>query len=210
MRTASLGLTLLAGLVILGSAFSATDQEPESATLPERSFTITSDPTEPVVSMKSRSGSSNNRSNYTLYGDGRFVHEAFTGSGDLFGSWELTLPFDELRELVAIAVDHGLMETDDGQIETRRKALVRQDLDPRRGGVTVSDEGWLALTIYLATYTRDDQTTKQVIKTFKPKYVMVFETVFPEIPEYAGLAEFLRRLNSIALQAETQGAAGNS
>lgn len=208
MRTASLGLTLLAGLVILGSAFSAIDQEPESATLPERSFTITSDPTEPVVSMRSSSSLSGSRSSSTLYGDGRYVRETYAWSGEL-GHFETTLPFEELQQLAALAVDHGLIDTDDRQIDERRKALLRQDLEPFRARVSTSDQAQIVLTIHLASYTRDGKTREQVTKMFRLKSPIAFERLFPEIPEYAGLAKLLRRLNSIAVQAEQQDGKNN-
>jgi hypothetical protein len=204
MRKSLLRLAGLAGLALLLSSPAVVSQDQADRRPPTRSFTTTADPAKPVVTMKSIGGLSGYRGTYTLYGDGRYVGEVYHRSGDLLRRLETTLSLEELHEVVAIAVDHGLMDTEDSEIEAKKRTLVLQDPDFSRGRVSIADEGRIFLSVHLETYTRDGTISEDLTKTFQPKNVLINDRLFPEIEEYSGLAQLTRRLNSIAAQAKEQ------
>jgi hypothetical protein len=182
-------------LILAGGSAGAGD-----AAKPDRSFTITSDPSQVVISRTWVTGLTFDQGRYVIYGDGRFVHETRTYAGDLLGENEATLPFEELRAVVAIAVDHGLLDIDEAQLLRRLQAL--QQNDPRRARTTVSDGGTTVITISVAAYTLDGVSTGPVEQSFKLGPVKLLSELFPEIPELAGFAALTRRLEALALQAE--------
>jgi hypothetical protein len=192
-RNPSQAMPLVVAVCVLGAVLPlppAAVGAPEAAV--HREFTISSDPTQAVISVTSSGGLSNDSSRYVIYGDGRFVHESHTRSGTLLGSHELALPYDEVMDVVSTAVNAGLMDTDATELAGRMNSLMQRF--PRRAHLIVTDVGHSVFVISLTSYSRSGEAAGAVTKTYKLTAANVLAETYPELPELAGLAQLTHRL----------------
>jgi hypothetical protein len=136
-----LALVGAGGFLALVPLSRGTGETPD-ATVP-RDFTISSDPTVAVLQMTFIGSFDGERAIYSLFGDGRFRVERRTRFGDLVKEAETEYPFTEVERLVRVAVDHGLADAAQDDLEP-----VFRQLQP------TTDLGSARVELRLATYTR--------------------------------------------------------
>lgn len=177
----TLAMTLAAAAI----AWLAPDLAPQTqaAAEGERSFTLSTDPEE-VVLQYNYGGGMGPSVVYTLYGDGRLVHERVReAASHVSDRVEMQLGFMEQQELLRIVVDAGLLECDPECIEKRcAQSYGLHRIAPG------NDCGGVILTLNLETYRGPGESAP----------VSVHQRMYQHCPQYvAELCPAIEELQAI-------------
>lgn len=154
MRLSLLGLLLLLGvaLVVVAPPSRGVD-EGEPVT---REFTFSADPEVAVLTITHIGGLSGDRTVYTLYGAGRLRLEQRSRSDEVHKSSETMLSYDEMRDFLAIAVEHELLDTSP-------EGLLAEITHPP----TIRDAGTMVVEIHVTSYTRNGENLGAASNTLR-------------------------------------------
>lgn len=178
MRRALLGLLLLAAGVLLVLVPLSRGAEESNQQPVVRELSFAADPTVSVLRLTFIGSFDGQRTIYSIFGDGRFRVERRSRFGDLVAEAETEYAFSELQRLARLAVDHGLADATQEDIEP----LFRQ-LQP------TSDLGSAVVELHLASYSRDGENLGPVDQRLRippPRYT---NHHYPGNELMAGLAE---------------------
>lgn len=160
----------------------------------QRSFTLSTDPEEVVLQARF-SGGMRPSVVYTLYGDGRLVHEEVNEAAkSVRDRVDTQLEFAEREELIRIVVDAGLLECDPECIEKRCAQLLGvQTIPPGR------DCRGVMLTLNLETYQAPGESSARSVQRRMylecPHALVSFYCSERDLPEVQALLELARALN---------------
>lgn len=170
----------------------------------ERSFTLSMDP-EAILLQVRFSGSAGPAVVYTLYGDGRLVHERVQEAAKHVSEHvEMQLGFLEGQELIRIVVDAGLLECDPDCINKRCASLLGVHRIPQ-----TRDCGGVMLTLNLESYQGPQESTPRRVDSRVyldcPHALVDYYCSARDLPEaqaYLDLAEALHERKMAAQEAE--------
>ena len=148
-----------------------------------RSFALSSDPEVAVLTVTSSGGLSGKQTRYVLYGDGRLVMERRGSPEVVYESSEAILSLPEARDLVGVAVDHGLLDISQQQLLAGVK-------EPS----AITDAGSTTVEIQVASYNYNGVERGAVTNTLRLKEPWALRRWNPDNAVVAGMAELSVRL----------------
>lgn len=182
-RTLSLCLILIgAGVLLALVPLSRGAGENEAIT---RSFTFSSDPEVAVLTVTNIGGLSGKSSTYTLYGDGRLHFERRGSPTVVYESSEAKLSYEEARDLLAVAVEHGLLDTSQQEL-----------LAEVKDRFVLTDAGTTVVEIHVTSYTRNGAEQGAVSSTLRLTEPWALRRWNPDNATIAGMIELSSRLAS--------------
>jgi len=195
---AILSIALLAWLTL-----GADDETALQTVETEPSYSFSADPGQEILSIRYWGGMTGEEHKYTLWGDGRLERTLRgRGSAPEVLQKEASLDFDEMSELVGVAVHGSLMEWDEEELSLRIHRALTGDLELEKGGrlFTPTDMPWTEVTLNLETYQASaGQTQSPALQTFSYRWSpRLFRKAFkegfevPEIEALIALENFLR------------------
>lgn len=176
-RTLSLGLLVAGAAALLALVPLSRGTQGAAGAAVRREFTITADPAVAVLQMTFIGSFDGERALYSLYGDGRFRVERRTRSGDVIKEAEAEYPFAEIERLVRVAVDHGLADASQSDLEPAFRQL-----EP------TSDMGTASVQLRLASYSRNGEEVGAVEQRLRIPPPRFTNHHFPGNDLIAGLA----------------------
>ena len=154
-------------------------------TYAEASFGYSKDPTRVILHVTE--GRQDMRiQSMTVYGDGRLDIELRTGSETVLVEHSRQLSEAEVSRILRDAVDHGLAEWDNG----RMHSLILT----KKGGRAYApspDARNVTILISLTEYRRGPYEIESLERTARVRGADVAAEVFPEIPEFRGVANLM-------------------
>ena len=123
---------------------------------------------------------------YSLYGDGRFVVEQQSHSGELLDSVEMHLSFAEVQSLLRTLIDHGFLDTTQRSLEDR----LRGDHAPSR----LIDGGTMMVAMHLDSYTKGKETVGPLTQWIAVAAPGRSHRPNPAVPELTGFSLLAERL----------------
>jgi len=186
-------MMMSAWLFLAACAFGQRKGEPTYA---EATFEYSRDPTRVVLHVIVTTPDLITRT-MTVYGDGRLDLEIRTGTETTLDEHSRQTSTEELDRILRDAVDHGLIEWDEGRIHSLQ-------LTSRggRGYGPPSDSQNVTLLISVTEYRRGSYQLKDVERTIRlrgPEYVA---RDFPEIVEFTGIHNLVAQLDREFKEAE--------
>lgn len=182
MRRSLLGLLLLLGVALLVVAPPSRGvDEGEPVT---REFTFSSDPSVAVLTITYIGGLSGDRTVYIFHGDGRLRLEQRARNDEVHKSSETTLSYDEMRDLLAIAVEHGLLDTSP-------EGLLAEITHPP----TIRDAGTMVVEVHVTSYTRNGEDLGAASNTLRLNAPRAQYAKHPESTPIAGMAALSDQLS---------------
>lgn len=177
-RILSIGLLLLGAgtLLVLVPLSRGTDERAHEAV--RRDFTLSSDPTVAVLQMTFIGSFDGERIIYSLFGNGRFRVERRTRFGDLIKEAETDYLFTEVQRLARIAVDHGLADATQDDVEPAFRQLQ-----------PTTDLGSASVQLRLTSYSRDGRELGAVEQSLRIPPPRFTNHHYPGNELLAGLAE---------------------
>jgi len=156
--------------------------------LTEASFTLSSDPTDAILSIRSTGGLRGTVSEMNLYGDGRLVLSR-EQHGNFLGEWVRELNFEEMRRLVRIATDHGLAEWRPEKQEIRQRELAGGQPLPR-----LIDGSRVEVRLALKSYERGTIRLEPVISHISFNTPSFLVQKFPGYQELQGVRQLSKEM----------------
>jgi hypothetical protein len=142
-------------------------------------FVYSTNPAKVVLSIAIE-GMTPARSLFTLYGDGRLTRLEFWGNDEKVRT-EVTLTADQLKDLLGIAVTHGLAEWDLTRVQDQQIARIGQLY------VAPDDESRILILLSLTEYRRGEFYRAPVEEKIRFSGAAFFSRRLPKIPEIEGI-----------------------
>lgn len=170
-------------------------QRPGEPPYTEAEFTYSTDPTRAILHMKV-TNNARERWEMTLFGDGKMVlFEEIRGQAQ---KQAVSLPDDEVRDVLRKVVDSGLAEWDPLAFDAQFSEKYGGKSPPR-----MFDAPRVTITISLDSYARGDFDLVDVRRNIKAWNGEGSRAeMFPDIPEYGGIAYLLDLRREKAKQLE--------
>jgi len=155
----------------------------------EATFNYSKNPTRVVLHVI-MSGQDLKIRTMTLFGDGRLDFEVRTGTETILAESSRQISTEEMNRILRDAVDHGLVEWDNGRIHSLQ-------LTSRggRGYGPPEDSANVTLLIALTEYRRGPYQLKDVERTIRVHGPGYAAEDFPEIVEFAGINNLVILMN---------------
>lgn len=180
-RTLFLGLVLVGvGALLAVVPLSRGKDESEAVT---RSFTFSSDAEVAVLTVTDIGGLSGKSTIYTLYGDGRLRFERRGRATVVYESVEATLSYQEARDLLAVAIDHGLLDISQQELVAGVKDRF-----------VLTDAGTTVVEIHVTSYTRNGEEQGAVSNTLRLTEPWALRRWNPDNAAIEGMIELSFRL----------------
>lgn len=191
-RNRTRGLLLLTFVLgatgVLGATAASLAEEPKPAKLEGIEVSYETQAAELVLVISTSGGMKGVKETLRIYGNGEVIARSHRGGRQLD---EVRSELDEgaILDLVQIAVEHGLAEWDDTEIQAR---LLEQQSGGSRN-LSPSDRPTLTVLLSLQQYSRGDKELGQVEKRIRLRAPRWAVEVYPRILEFRGLALLLKR-----------------
>ncbi len=187
-------LVSIAGTALFLALKTQGEAEAKPARSPQATFTVSSDPTEVILSVVDRPGRRRTQRVLEAFGDGRIVLRVEEiRTQEVVEEYSITVTFDELVELVNIAISNGLVEATAEQIEKQKNEDARF--------YSVKDGGSTAIAVRLDTYTLGQSTRENVENRLTFYAAGYYAELQPEIQELQGIVALRTRQRAYFEQA---------
>lgn len=190
-RPIAIRLLLVAILAFfLFSTTSVGAKSQESPSFEKAEFTYSSDPAKLVLFVSSSAGLSGKVRSMALYGDGRLELRVNRGS-EVLETHDRLLTFEESKELIRVAIAHGLAEYD----STR---LYAEKLKRSEGQLPASGHDFTKLTVLLSleSYQRGSTKQEEVEKTIRSEALELEARAYRDLLEIRGLVALSREMSN--------------
>lgn len=189
MKPKHLTLGIGGGVVLLSLVFLLVHLE-LAADEPVPEFSFSSDPTEEILIVQFIGGNRGINPAFFLYGDGRLEIREQTMRGQVFSKEEVKLSYQEMHDLIALAVSSGLAELSSEEI--RQSMLARRK---GRGLPILSDAADLRITLRLTSLgTNEDGESAAVDTTVLVRAPKLMLRYIPDLRPLTGAAALLDTL----------------